>query len=151
MRSSNNFDYLDKNFEGKYYAGGTLFMDKDNRDFEDKYCRIHGHNMAGGAMFGDLEKYLSPEFFEKNRTGVLLTPAYDYDVEVFASGVFDAYDSRIFTPGSAIPAEYIAENVPNLRRGSFPAHVIAFSTCLDDMTDNRIVVFCELINKRPHR
>ena len=151
VRSTDNFDYLDKSFEGKFYAGGTLFMDKENHSFEDKYCIIHGHHMAGGAMFGDLGRYIEPEFFGRNQTGTLLTPAYDYDLRVFAAGVFNAYDSMIYGPGENVPMDHILEKAVNCRDIDDPAHVLALSTCLDDMTDNRVVVFCELINRRLHR
>ncbi len=150
VRSSDNFDYLDKGFDGRYYAGGTLFMDKGNNSFEDRYCIIHGHHMAAGAMFGDLGMYLETDFFEKNRSGTLLTPEYDYDIEVIASGIFDAYDSNIFNAGQSVSAAYVEANAVNIR-GELPEHVLALSTCLDDMTDNRTVVFCALVNKRKHR
>lgn len=151
VSSRDNFDYLDKGFDGKYYAGGTLFMDKDGNSFEDRYCIIHGHHMAAGAMFGDLAGYLEQEFFEKNMRGTLLTPEYDYDLTVFAAGVFDAYDGNIYEPGDAVPESYIKENTVNQREADDPAHVLALSTCHDDMTDNRIVVFCSMTNKRRHR
>jgi len=151
VRSVDNFDYLDKSFDGKFYAGGTLFMDKDDRSFRDAYCMIHGHHMAGGAMFGDLGRYLEPYFFAKNMTGTLLTPEYDYDIMVLASGVFNAYDNNIYRAGDSFKAEYVRENAVNKRRINQDAHILALSTCLDDMTDNRVVVFCELINRRQHR
>ena len=151
VRSTDNFDYLDKGFDGRYYAGGTLFMDKDNSSFEDPYCIIHGHNMAAGAMFGDLSRYLEQDFFEKNGTGTLLTPEYDYDIEVFASGIFDAYDSSIFSAGGSVSLAYIEDNAVNMRSTGIPGHVLVLSTCFDDMTDNRTVVFCGLVNKRKHR
>ena len=151
VRSADNFDYLDRGFEGKFYAGGTLFMDKGNNDFEDPYCMIHGHHMAGGAMFGDLSKYLDEDFFDKNRNGTLLTPEYDYDVLVFASGIFDAYDRNIYNMGEAIPLGYIEDKSANIRNVKEAEHVLALSTCHGEMTDDRTVVFCELINKRKHR
>lgn len=151
VRSADNFDYLDKGFDGRYYAGGTLFLDKDNSSFEDPYCIIHGHNMAAGAMFGDLSCYLDPDFFERNRTGTLLTPEYDYDIEVLASGIFDAYDSGVFSTGASVSPDHIKENSANMRAWDPTAHVLALSTCCDDMTDNRTVVFCALVNKRRHR
>ena len=150
VRSTDNFDYLDKGFRGEFYAGGTLFMDKGNPDPEDTYCIIHGHHMAGGAMFGDLSRYLEPDFFDRNRDGVLLTPAYDYDIQVFAAGIFDAYDSIIYSPGDIVPMDHINEKSVNRRKTVMPSHVLALSTCLDDMTDNRAVVFCELTDRRPH-
>ena len=151
VRSSDNFDYLDKGFEGNFYAGGTLFIDKDNEGFGDPYCIIHGHHMAGGAMFGDLEKYLNEGFFRKNHTGRLLTAEYDYDIEVFAAGVFNAYDRKIYKPGETIPFSYLTGKAINLRDAAEHKHVLALSTCLGEMTDDRIVVFCGLTGKRAHR
>ncbi len=151
VRSADNFDYLDRSFEGKYYAGGTLFMDKGNRDPEDPYCIIHGHHMAGGAMFGDLNKYLDKGFFDRNRTGTLLTPEYDYDIRIFASGTYNAYDSIVYKPAGAIPLGYVKEKATNFREEPEPDHVLALSTCSGEMTDDRTVVFCTLINKRKHR
>ncbi len=149
--SRDNFDYLDKSFDGKDYAGGTLFLDKDNRGFEDAYCIIHGHHMAAGAMFGDLPEYLEKDYFDRNRTGTLMTPEYDYDVEVFAAGIFNAYDSSVYRTGGAIPVDYVRENAVIQRDPAEYSHVLALSTCLDDMSDNRVVVFCSLSGRRAHR
>lgn len=151
VRSTNNLDYLDKGFDGEHYAGGTLFMDKDNTCLEDPYCVIYGHNMAGGAMFGDLSRYLESDFFEKNMTGCLLTPEYDYFVEVFAAGIFDAYDRNIYKTGRNVPLGYVKEHSTVVRDVGTPVHVLALSTCLDDMSDKRAVVFCSLTNKEKHR
>lgn len=151
VRSTDNFDYLDKSFEGRFYAGGTLFMDKNNSSPEDTYCIIHGHHMAAGVMFGDLSRYLDPDFFGSNSTGTLLTADYDYDILVFASGIFDAYDQNVYMPGNDIPLEYIKEHAINLRDGVDTDHILMLSTCYDDMTDRRTAVFCALVNKRKHR
>lgn len=151
VRSTDNFDYLDKGFDGKFYAGGTLFMDKDNKSPADPYCIIHGHHMAAGAMFGDLDKYLDEDFCSKNSTGKLLTQKYDYDIEVFAAGVFDAYDRNVYKTGGPAPLDYIKETSDVIRDPVQADNVLALSTCCDDMTDNRTVVFCTLTNKRKHR
>ena len=150
VKSADNFDYLDRDFEGNYSAGGTLFMDKGSRSLEEPYCIIHGHHMAAGAMFGDLDRFLDPDFFEKNRTGMLMTPSCDYDIRVFASGTFDAYDSGIYKAGGDVPLDYVMGNSVNTRPVFSASHVLALSTCKDDMTDDRVVVFCELLNGRPH-
>ena len=151
VRSADNFDYLDKGFDGSFYAGGTLFMDMNNRSFEDAYCMIHGHHMTGGAMFGDLDRFLDEEFFERNRTGALLTPDYDYDIDVFAAGVFDAYDRNIYKTGGTFGHDYVKKKAMYYRETGPHGHVLALSTCMDDMTDNRAVVFCDLVNRRKHR
>lgn len=150
VKSADNFDYLDRDFEGNYCAGGTLFMDKGTRSFEEPYCIIHGHHMDAGAMFGDLDRFLDPEFFENNRTGTLMTPSCDYDIRVFASGIFNAYDNSIYGTGGEVPPDRVMENAVNTRPVFSPSHVLALSTCKDDMTDDRVVVFCELLNGRPH-
>ena len=150
VKSTDNFDYLDRDFEGGYSAGGTLFMDKGNLSAEDPYCIIHGHNMAAGAMFGDLDRFLDQDFFGQNRTGRLMTPSCDYDIRVFASGIFDAYDSAIYSAGDTVPLEHVTENAVNLRAVTSPGHILALSTCKDDVTDSRVVVFCELLEGRPH-
>ena len=151
VRSADNFDYLDKGFDGSFYAGGTLFMDMNDESFEDAYCMIHGHHMTGGAMFGDLDRFLDENFFERNRTGVLLTPDYDYDIDVFAAGVFDAYDRNIYKAGGTFSHDYVKEKALHYRETGQHDHVLALSTCMDDMTDNRAVVFCDLVNRRKHR
>lgn len=151
VMSSDNYDYLDKGFDGEPYVGGTLFMDKDNTGPEDPYCIIYGHNMAVGAMFGDLKRYLEPDFFKKNNTGSLLTPEYDYRIEVFAAGMFDAYDRIIYKTGGTVPLEYIKKNASIARDTDTTDHVLALSTCMDDMSDNRAVVFCSLNDRRKHR
>lgn len=126
-------------------------MDMNDMSFEDSYCMIHGHHMAAGAMFGDLDKFLDEDFFERNSTGTLLTPEYDYDIEVFAAGVYNAYDRNIYRAGRTFMDEYVRENAANYRMGGMHDHVLALSTCMDDMTDNRAVVFCDLVNRRKHR
>lgn len=152
VMSTDNFDYLDKGFDGRFYAGGTLFRDYRNKSFEEPYVMIHGHHMAAGAMFGDLDRYLDEDFFAANRTGKLLTPAYDYDIDVFAVGVFNAYDVNIYNRlGKEFPLEYVRLNAAGFRVTVPHDHVLALSTCLDDMTDNRVVVFCDLKNRRIHR
>lgn len=151
VRSVDNFDYLDKGFDGRFYAGGTLFMDMNDKSFEDSYCMVHGHHMAAGAMFGDLDNFLNEVFFEKNSTGTLLTPEYDYDIEVFAAGIYNAYDRNIYRAGRSFMHEYVKETAVNCRESGPLDHVLALSTCMDDMTDNRAVVFCSLTNRRKHR
>lgn len=98
VKGTDNFEYLDRDFYGKTYAGGTLFLDEQcPKDFAQEYQLIHGHHMAGGAMFGDLKKYLDKNFFRKNKRGQLLTPKGRYDLEIIGAGIFDAYDSKIYS------------------------------------------------------
>ena len=153
VQGEDNFEYLDRAFTGDYYAGGTLFLDfRSSRDLSDKYSIIHGHHMAGGAMFGDLEKYLDRRFFTEHYNGTLLTPTYDYDLRIIAAGEFDAYDQAIYTVGNEIPFGKIKKKTCFRRTYEIDdaKQILALSTCSSDMTDNRIVVFCKMMNKRAH-
>ncbi len=151
VQGKDNFEYLDRNFYGKDYAGGTIFLDEQcSRDFHDEYQLIHGHHMSGGAMFGDLRRYLEEEFFRENKSGQLLTPNGNYDLQVVGAGVFSAYDSSIYRvdgrmerPLKALPkCKRVRE-----RKEEDKMKLLALSTCSGDMDDRRIVIFC-VITKR---
>lgn len=153
VQGKDNFEYLDKAFTGEFYAGGTLFLDcKNDKGFRDGYNIIHGHHMNRGAMFGDLEKFLETDFFEKNRTGKLLTPAYDYDLEIIAAGIFNAYDSEVYAVGDTQPIRAIQKKARQRRDFAKDGKpLLALSTCSGEMNDDRIVVFCRMINQTKHK
>ena len=148
VKGTDNFEYLDRDFYGKTYAGGTLFLDEQcPKDFAQEYQLIHGHHMAGGAMFGDLKKYLDKNFFHKNKRGQLLTPKGRYDLEIIAAGIFDAYDSKIYSINGK--KNRPMESFRRCRRkrpvrGKFRDRLLCLSTCSGDMDDRRIVVFCRM-------
>lgn len=139
VQGTDNFEYLDTAFTGEYSAGGAIFLDCGNaKDFSDSYNIIHGHHMSGGAMFGSLGNYLEEDFLESHRTGVLMSPRYDWDLEVLQAGIYDAYDGSIYCPG---------EDAPDFLDA---VQVLALSTCSGEMNDDRIVVFCSMKNRRAH-
>ena len=153
VKGKDNFEYLDKSFTGEFSAGGTLFLDSGNsRDFTDDYNIIHGHHMTNGKMFGDLDKFLDKPFFDAGRTGTLLTPKYDYDLNVIAVGEYDAYDGIVYTAGGSPPLDKILrESLYSSASLDEVDRVLALSTCVGDMSDSRIVVFCRMLNKRRHQ
>lgn len=153
VQGKDNFEYLDKAFTGEFYAGGTLFLDYQNdKKFRDSYNIIHGHHMSGGAMFGDLEKFLDEDFFAANETGTLLTPTYDYDLQIISSGIFDAYDGEAYAVGKNVPKTKIRNETKYCRNLTLKdgEQVLALSTCAGDMNNDRIIVFCKMTNKRKH-
>ena len=112
VQGKDNFEYLDKAFDGGFYVGGTLFLDAKNAsDLSDPYNIIHGHHMAGKAMFSSLENFLKEGYFSSHRTGTLLTPRWDYDLQLLAAGVYDAYDGRVYSPGKKLPEEAIRNSI----------------------------------------
>lgn len=145
VKGKDNFEYLDKDFYGKDYAGGTLFLDEQcPGDFFEKYQLIHGHHMSGGAMFGDLKKYLQKGFLQKNHTGQLLTPTAQYNLELLGAGVYDAYDGNIYQIDGSLSRPLQAyDDCRQKGKRSLEAgeKLLALSTCSGDMDDRRIVVF----------
>ena len=120
--------------------------------------------MAGGKMFGDLKKFRDGDFLAKNHRGVLLTPEWDYDLDIIAAGRYDAYDADVYTVGDRVPADRILaagskrienraapdEEMAADEHGLAEKRIVALSTCVGDMTSSRILVFCEMKNRRPH-
>ena len=154
VRTDDNFEYLDKAFTGEFFAGGTLFLDYNNHgSFEDAYNIIHGHNMTAGVMFGDLEKFLDEDFFEENQEGTLLTPEYDYDLQIAGAGIYDAYDTAVYTVGEHVPVKKIMKETTIRRPFDVmeAEQILALSTCTGDMNDDRVVVFFRMMNKRKHK
>lgn len=155
VQGKDNFEYLDKDFNGDHYAGGTVFLDYENNpDFSDNYNVIHGHHMTGGAMFGDLVKYKKQEFFNKYKMGKLLTPKYDYKLKVVGVAKVNAYDDRIYN------VKAMSKNVLTYASGISIHHreaelkdgekILTLSTCSGDMNEDRIIVFCKMYGKQKH-
>lgn len=148
VRGEDNYEYLSKDYSGRDYAGGSIFLDAGcARDMTDDYLIIHGHNMAAGAMFGDLGKYLDRDFFENSSSGVLLTPDFRYELTIAGSATVDAYDSDIYYAGNDIDKAgraKLLEECGLSRDVEFCEgdKMVALSTCSGDMSNDRTVVFC---------
>ena len=155
VQGKDNFEYLDKDFYGEYYTAGSLFLDYINeRNFKDSYNIIHGHHMTNGSMFGDLQKYKNESFFNEHKEGTLLTPKYDYDLEVFAAVTVNAYDRYVYNAKNSAATIYdkeyaISKNKRKIKLGK-DDKVLALSTCSGEMNENRVVVFAKMYNKRNH-
>lgn len=67
VQGTDNDKYLKTTFEGKTNASGSIFADVYNaKDFSDRNTFIYGHNMKNGAMFGQLRKFKTKEYWEQN-------------------------------------------------------------------------------------
>ena len=66
--SENEDFYLRRNFTKRDDIKGTLFFDKHNNLItRDQNLIIYGHNFPDGSMFGELEKYKNPDFYQQHR------------------------------------------------------------------------------------
>lgn len=62
---SDNEYYLTHAYNGEYLRSGTIFADyKNNVPLSENYNTVlYGHNMANGAMFAGVKKFLNEELF----------------------------------------------------------------------------------------
>ena len=100
MQGSNDLYYASHDINKKSSLTGAIYLAAGNSaDFSDSYNLIYGHHMDNGAMFGDIEKYEDPGYFQGHKTGYLITTKGVYDLNVFASLSADAYDSKLYSAG----------------------------------------------------
>ena len=97
VRGADNSVYLMRDPEGNYRMSGSIFMDCVNqREFTDFNTILYGHHMDGGAMFGDLDKYLSDPFADSHLYGNIFADGKNYGLELFAFLEVDAYNTDLY-------------------------------------------------------
>ena len=81
MQTSNNEYYLDHNFEQGYDKNGSIFMDASCDVLKPSTNLIlYGHHMKSGAMFGNLDKYASEQYFKEH-------PTFQFDT-IYEKGMY---------------------------------------------------------------
>lgn len=156
VQGRNNSQYLNKDALGGYSLAGSIFMDFSNaRDFSDPYTLLYGHHMEHDVMFGGLDHFKSPSYFEEHQTGKLwISDNAYYELMVAACMTTDAYDPYVFRTGADDEDqetflkqlyEHVEENSVCSRDFSDKtAPLLGLSTCADAGTNERTVVFCTI-------
>jgi len=151
-----NLEYVNKDIYGEFSFSGTIFLDShNNRDLSDSYNLLYGHNMANGAMFGNLNKFSDGEYFNSHLYVELYSFYQSYTIDIFASVILNGGDSRIFYPSNFEEKEmedilnYIKEKSICYRDVGITKKdkIIALSTCSDTKSSDMMVVFGRLNNK----
>lgn len=94
VQGRDNEFYLEHDFYREAHPFGSIFMDFRNiGNGQDNHTIIYGHYTSNGHMFADLEKYLSEEFFQENRTITLKDMYAERTYEIFSVHIApaDAY------------------------------------------------------------
>lgn len=105
LYSGDNSVYLNKDYKNDFSAGGSIFIDyRNDKDFNDNYTLIYGHNMSGGLMFADIKKFFDKDFFNSHKMGKLYTENATYNIKIYAVSNVNAYDGCIY-------------NIPTYRNG----------------------------------
>jgi len=88
VQTDNNDEYLKKDFEGRDYAGGSIFLDcRCAGDLEEKNTMIYGHCMRDGSMFTDLRRFLDRDFLRNTGTVLITKGGYRYVYRIFSAFV----------------------------------------------------------------
>ena len=151
LQGENNLEYINKDVYGNFAFEGALFLDaRNDKGFKDLYSLIYGHHMEHGAMFGDLQKFLEKDFFDKNTTGQLITEGGDYRIDFFMVVSADGYDHWIFDPTRVSDAstksqflKYIDSKSVHKRDMEIKAEdrIIGLSTCTSATTNGRTILY----------
>ena len=157
VQGKNDLEYINKDIYGNGSLTGSIYLSSENDgQFLDSYNIIYGHHMDNGAMFGDIDKYEDQQYFMTHRKGELLTPNGMYDLTVFACLKTDAYDTEVYEINN-LKNEKLEEIVKYLKVNSEQFYemdhsktkkIIALSTCANENTNGRIIIFCDAVPKK---
>ncbi len=82
--------YLRRDLEGKYFTGGTTYIQKMNStEFVDPCTVVYGHNMRNLTMFGTLKYLRDKESFDRNKYFYIYTPGHILKYAIKSAFVYD--------------------------------------------------------------
>lgn len=153
LQGEDNLEYINKDVYGEFALAGSIYLDsRCDREFGLKYSLLYGHHMSRSRMFGDLELYKEKEFFDKNKTGILILPDRIYDLEIFSCMIVDQHDEIIFKPDSwaydnSRVFSYAERNSKHLHKDVLEkaktqgdVQILAMSTCSYEYDEARTIV-----------
>lgn len=157
-QTNNNDFYINHDTNKKSSRYGALFIDAQNKVGilnNSKNLVIYGHSMRDGAMFGELKKYLSYDFYKEN-------PTFDFDsiyrvgkykvFSVFITNTLPEHDNgQVFDyrKSNFSSEEEFLNFIEELKARSvintdvdvtYEDEIITLSTCAYDFEDARLVV-----------
>ena len=152
VQGKDDMEYVNKDVEGNFSLSGSIFMSYHNApDFSDPYILTYGHHMDSGGMYGDIMRFIEPEYFETHRSGSLILPDKTRKLEIFACFEGDAYDPYIYNVSDKEGnmgefLDYIRKNSQQYREINIKDtdRIISMSTCVSASTNGRMVVFARI-------
>ena len=146
VQGDDNEHYLHYDPADQPSVSGSIFLDSRNKSLDtDLYALIYGHNMRDESMFGQLDEYVSQEFYDRGTDAfTIYTPDGKYRYQIFAADIVDP-TSEVYTQGFT-NAQVFDAFVQQLQDDSMYEtgveatgndHVITLSTC---SSSNRLVL-----------
>lgn len=159
LHTDNNDFYLNHDYQKKYSARGSIFLDKDvDINLPSTNFLMYGHRNKNGTMFEDLLKFKDEEFYKNHKTIKFITLAEDIEYEilaVFYSKIYYKSDKNVFRYYYFVNAdteEEYKEFVDNAKKASiydtgvdasFGEQLITLSTCNYHTDDRKICSSCK--------
>lgn len=85
LQGKDNAYYLTHLADRQSGVSGSIFVDYHNQpDFSDRNTIIYGHNMKDGSMFAKLDKYGSPELYQKEPYFYIYIPGKVLKYQIFS-------------------------------------------------------------------
>ena len=146
VQTDNNNFYQNHSVMREFSPAGAIFLDVDNdRNFTDFNSLIHGHHMAEGAMFGNIDLFVSQEFFDSHKYGNLFFNDKDHGLEFFAFIQTSGYNWQIFNAAISDPIaqaaylDIIYENSIHYRDIGVTTNdnIVLLATCTNNITNGR--------------
>ena len=153
MHGTDNEHYLHYDPDENPNFDGSIFLDYRNHSFEkDLHVLVYGHNMLDESMFGQLDEYVSEDFYRKG-TGAftIFTPEGSYRYKIFAADIVSPTDEA-YQVGYKNTQVFDAF-VKRLKENSMydtgvdvsgSDHVVTLSTC---SADDRLVLSAKRVEQ----
>ncbi len=149
MQGEDNSYYLDHLPDGTRNAAGSLFIDCNNRPpFQDDNTIIYGHHMRNNSMFGSLERYRDPAYYQEHPVIYYIQKDSAYRIDL-TSCVSTSNGSSVYTLNFASRKEKKAYLEDMQSRSYFQSQaaaaaldrpLVTLSTCAYDTEDARLVL-----------
>lgn len=152
VQGEDNEFYLHHLADGTENAAGSIMMDiRCDSGWTDTITILHGHHMKNGSMFGGLEQYKDPGYWEKHKTIQLYTASGKYEADIFAACEVDG-NSFSFPTSFETEDDWSAFAEQICAASSFQSdirvepedHLLLLSTCAYSFEDARYIVVGKL-------
>lgn len=153
MQGRTNQDYLHQLITKKLNAGGSIFMDWQNkRDMTNYNTILYGHAMADGSMFGQLKRYWNQAYYEKYPYLYFSTPTQNYRLEIIGCitrHISDREPYAFFNTVEELHAyleKVVEESVIDSATDIYNVEkIMTLSTCSHEYGGARWLVICNVV------
>ena len=151
LQGKDNVEYLDKNPDGESDSNGSIFLEWSNdRQLKDEFSIIYGQHLTAEKMFGDLDRFLDKDYFDRHQNGTISVYDHKYSFRIFAVYKAEASNGFIYNP-SLRTAEsirnYIKTRADIYKEPDSSCRIVALSTCSKDKELFEVVVFGTISEK----